>query len=90
MRKNLAVKLCIIGVLLILISCNKTRPPYDIDNDGYIGESDLKLITESFGDTCIGCPEDVNNDSLINSTDFRIVVGYFGKKTEDIETYNND
>ena len=49
----------------------------DLDNDGFIGTSEVLLMLAAFGQVTTG-PEDLNGDGMVNVSDILLLLGSFG------------
>lgn len=49
----------------------------DLDDDGFIGTSEVLLMLAAFGEVTTG-PEDLNGDGMVNVSDVLILLGSFG------------
>ncbi len=67
--------------LLALIAnlgpCPGSGCPWDVNGDGTVDQTDLRLVVGNFG-PCDGCPEDVNGDGVVDGSDAAAVATHFG------------
>jgi hypothetical protein len=71
---TLTIALCIIIYTAIF---KKSKSPYDINNDGNIGISDVTQLSLKIGQACANCPEDFNKDGIISKDDLNILLQNF-------------
>ncbi|HSH66020.1 MAG TPA: hypothetical protein VLB84_09530 [Bacteroidia bacterium] len=64
----------------VSFNCNAGIPCADVDKDGFIKFSDLKLLISKLGEKCSGCPEDVNNDGTVATADINLLLAHFGEE----------
>ena len=53
----------------------------DLDDDGFIGTSEVLLMLAAFGEVTTG-PEDLNGDGMVNVNDILLLLGSFGMVCE--------
>lgn len=46
----------------------------DLDGDGEVGTSDIRLLPAAFGPCSGACPEDLNGDGVVDNVDMRLLI----------------
>ncbi|MGD2036183.1 MAG: hypothetical protein PVF73_14060 [Bacteroidales bacterium] len=75
----------VIASFIVFFLIRESGCPYDLNEDGVIGLSDLTSLASKSGKYCSGCKEDVNHDGIINNDDIQLLYQYLGKSCDSID-----